>query len=87
MCAAQADRAGTEGACHLRTAAPPIAPAWAPDPRAAAAALLGVPVDADTRTVKKAARAKLFVAHRDRGGSDEASRRLIEARDLLLGSR
>lgn len=55
--------------------------------KAAARALLGVGQDADAATIRAAHRAHVARAHPDRGGSDEATRRLNAARDLLLDRR
>ena len=51
---------------------------------AAARALLGVGQDADAAAIRAAHRAHVARAHPDRGGSDEATRQLNAARDLLL---
>jgi hypothetical protein len=58
----------------------------APDPLAAARALLGVPAGATADAVETAFRQRLRTAHPDAGGSSDATRRLTEARDLLLAS-
>ena len=56
------------------------------DPLAAARTLLGVPAGAGADAVETAFRQRLRTAHPDAGGSSEATRRLTEARDLLLAS-
>lgn len=62
-----------------RPVPPPI------DPRVvAAAALLGIGVNATEDEIATAFRAKVRVAHPDLGGSDEATREIIEARDVML---
>lgn len=50
-----------------------------------ARALLGVGADAPPAEIRAAHRRLVADAHPDRGGSDEAARRLNAARDLLLG--
>ena len=57
-----------------------------PDPLAAARARLGVSPDAGADAIETAFRARLRRAHPDAGGSSEETRRLTEARDLLLAS-
>jgi hypothetical protein len=57
------------------------------DPLADARALLGVPANASTQAIEAAFRQKLRCAHPDAGGSAQETRRLTEARDLLLASR
>lgn len=52
--------------------------------RDAAARLLGVPVDAEPATVRRAFRLWAAVAHPDQGGSPEAFERLVAAREVLL---
>jgi hypothetical protein len=57
------------------------------DPETSAAVeLLGVSVDATEAEIRAALRAKLIAtrAHPDHGGDAELTRRLIDARDLLL---
>ena len=55
--------------------------------RAAAAALLGVPVDADAPLVRRAFRLWARSAHPDAGGSAAELDRLRRARDVLLAAR
>lgn len=55
--------------------------------REEAAALLGVPVDADERTVRHAWRMWARLAHPDVGGDPAHFNRLDQARRLLLGPR
>ena len=57
-----------------------------PDPLADARALLGVPANAAPESIEAAFRQKLRRAHPDAGGSSEETRRLAQARDLLLAS-
>ena len=47
--------------------------------------LLGVPRGSDERAIREAYRRKVAAAHPDRGGSEEETRKLNAARDLLLG--
>lgn len=54
--------------------------------RRAARDLLGVSRDAAPATIRAAHRRLVAEAHPDRGGSDEAARRLNAARDLLLSA-
>lgn len=54
------------------------------DPAAAARRLLRVREDAGAEDIRAAHRRLMAQAHPDRGGSDEAARRLNAARDLLL---
>ena len=54
------------------------------DPAVAARRLLRVRTDADANAIRAAHRRLMAQAHPDRGGSDEAARRLNAARDLLL---
>ncbi len=56
------------------------------DPLAAARAELGVAPGDGPAIIEAAFRARLRRAHPDAGGSAEATRRLTEARDLLLAS-
>jgi|GEM_PF-5480890 len=56
------------------------------DPLAAARAQLGLERGAGADAIEAAFRAQLHSAHPDAGGSDEATRGLTEARDLLLRS-
>ena len=51
---------------------------------AKARAALGVGAEADAAAIRAAHRRLIAKTHPDRGGSDEAARRLNEARDLLL---
>lgn len=56
------------------------------DPLAEARALLGVSRHAAPEAIESAFRQKLHRAHPDAGGTAEQTRRLTEARDLLLAS-
>lgn len=56
----------------------------AKDPAVAARKLLRVRTDADAADIRAAHRRLMADAHPDRGGSDEAARRLNAARDVLL---
>jgi hypothetical protein len=66
--------------------ADPFPPPPAIDPMRAHAATLGVEWPAGAAAVKKAFRSAILRAHADLGGSDEAARRVIAARDALLAS-
>lgn len=56
------------------------------DPRKGhAAALLGVPRDADAATVRAAHRRLIAALHPDTGGSADVAARINAARDILLG--
>jgi DnaJ homolog subfamily C member 19 len=66
--------------------AKPVAPTGGSE-LAQARALLGVGADAGEAEIRAAHRRLVADAHPDRGGTDEAARRLNAARDLLLGAR
>lgn len=57
------------------------------DPLASARTLLGVGPDADADAINAAWRAAMARAHPDAGGSAEATRALLDARDALLAAR
>jgi len=69
---------------------PPTPPTAAPSPaaldRAEAAALLGVPADADAATIHAAYRRLMARNHPDAGGTAGLAARINAARDLLLKS-
>lgn len=48
-----------------------------------ARSVLGVGPDATPQQIKRAFVGALYKAHPDRGGSDEAARKVVEARDAL----
>jgi CysZ protein len=49
-----------------------------------AAQVLGVQPNASIDEIRSAFRKRLFEVHPDRGGDEEATRRLVDARDRLL---
>ncbi len=50
-----------------------------------ARAVLGVPADADEAAIRAAHRRLVTAVHPDRGGSEDLTRRINAARDVLLG--
>jgi DnaJ homolog subfamily C member 19 len=55
-----------------------------PIPQQEARYLLDLPPGADEQAIREAHRRKVAAVHPDRGGSDELTRELNAARDLLL---
>ena len=64
----------------------PKAHAPRPDDLAKARALLGVPADADARTIRAAHRRLIASVHPDKGGTEALAAQINAARDLLLAA-
>ncbi len=73
-----------KGPANRKPAPPP--PRRTQEDAAIARDILGVSADADAAEIRAAHRRLISLAHPDHGGSDEETRRLNLARDILLKS-
>jgi CysZ protein len=71
-------------AIYIGVRCPIAVAATAPSDDERAAQVLGVQANASVEEIRSAFRKRLFEVHPDRGGDEEATRRLVDARDRLL---